>query len=164
MIYFSFSSQRCKIRVKPGPGFYHAQAFNFTDFCYAKNMKKRGKIIPNGVSLEKHENETVVFFTELGFTIELIPPSNTPKAKTPDFLMNGVAWEMKCPQGKSYNSLEHIVANAAKQSENIVIDLRHSPLDEEKAISVIVRRAKQIRKIKRFKVIAKNQKVLDIKG
>ena len=49
---------------------------------------KIGKITPNGVSLEKHENDTVVFFTNLGYNIELIPPSNTPKAKTPDFMMD----------------------------------------------------------------------------
>ena len=42
-----------------------------------------GKITPNGVSLEKHENDTVVFFTNLDHNIELIPPSNTPKAKIP---------------------------------------------------------------------------------
>ena len=54
-------------------------------------MMKIGKIIPNGVSLEKHENDTVIFFTNLGFNIELIPPSNTPKAKTPDFIMDGKA-------------------------------------------------------------------------
>ncbi|MBR5620881.1 hypothetical protein IKW75_00075 [Candidatus Saccharibacteria bacterium] len=126
-------------------------------------MTKRGKIIPNGVSLEKHENETVVFFTDLGYDIELIPPSNTPKAKTADFLMNGIAWEMKCPQGRSYNSIEHIIPNAAKQSENIILDLRRSFLDESKAIGVIKRRVDQIRKIKRCKVITKDQKVLDIK-
>lgn len=32
---------------------------------------KIGKIIPNGVSLEKHENDTVVYFTDLGYDIEL---------------------------------------------------------------------------------------------
>jgi hypothetical protein len=36
---------------------------------------KKGKIIPNGVSLERHESETVVFFTELGYEVELIPPA-----------------------------------------------------------------------------------------
>ena len=62
---------------------------------FDKNKERKfGKIIPNGVSLEKHENNTVVFFTNLGHNVELIPPSNTPKAKTPDFMMDGQAWEM----------------------------------------------------------------------
>ena len=35
-----------------------------------------GKIIPNGVVLETHEMATVVFLTEKGYNIELIPKSN----------------------------------------------------------------------------------------
>lgn len=38
-----------------------------------KRQTKQGRIIPNGVSLERHENDTIVFFTNLGYTIELIP-------------------------------------------------------------------------------------------
>ncbi len=37
---------------------------------------KKGKITPNGVSLEKHEYDTVLFFTELGCDVELLPRSN----------------------------------------------------------------------------------------
>ena len=36
---------------------------------------KKGKIIPNGVILEKHEYRTVLLFTEMGVDIELIPKS-----------------------------------------------------------------------------------------
>ena len=89
---------------------------------------KIGKIIPNGVSLEKHESDTAVFFTNLGFNVELIPPSNTPKSKSPDFIMNGKAWEMKSPQGKSRVTVEHAFKRAAKQSENIIIDLRRTKI------------------------------------
>lgn len=58
----------------------------------------QGKITPNGVSLEKHENDTVVFFTELGYDIELVPPSTLSGNKKPDFIMGGVFWEVKSPQ------------------------------------------------------------------
>ena len=127
-----------------------------------KNEEK-GKIIPNGVSLEKHENEIVVFFTELGYDVELIPPSNSPKAKTPDFLMNGVAWEMKSPQGKSKTSLEHIIKKATKQSENIIIDLSHSKLQENDALKEIKKRFLQINSCRRLKIITKNRKLLEFK-
>ena len=70
-------------------------------------MKRRkGKIIPNGVILEPHEYETVTFLTEQGFNIELIKPTHTPKMKNPDIMMNGLIWEMKCPQGKSWKTVE----------------------------------------------------------
>ena len=125
--------------------------------------KKKGKIIPNGVSLEKHENETIVFFTELGFDIELIPPSNSPKAKTPDFMMGGVAWEMKSPQGKSKSSLEHLFKKATKQSENIIIDLTHSRMKEKVALKEVERCFNQTGSCRKLKVITKNHKLLEYK-
>ena len=125
--------------------------------------KKKGKIIPNGVSLEKHENETVVFFTELGYDIELIPPSNSPKSKTPDFMMSGTAWEMKAPQGKSKTSLEHIVKKAAKQSENIIIDLMRSQVMEEVAVKEITKCFNQTGSCRRLKIITKSHKLLEYK-
>ena len=124
---------------------------------------KKGKITPNGVSLEKHENETIVFFTELGYDVELIPPSNSPKSKTPDFMMGGVAWEMKSPQGKSKISLEHIFKKATKQSENIIIDLSHSKIEERIAIKEIERRFSQTSSCRKLKVITKSHKLLEYK-
>ncbi len=125
--------------------------------------KKKGKITPNGVSLEKHENETIVFFTELGFDIELIPPSNSPKAKTPDFMMAGAAWEMKASQGKSRTSLEHIVKRATKQSENIIIDLTRSKVTEDVAIKEIERCFRQTNSCRKLKIITKSHNLLEFK-
>ena len=129
------------------------------------SMKKndKGKIIPNGVSLEKHENETVVFFTNLGYDIELIPPSNSPKTRTPDFLMDGVAWEMKCPQGRSKTSLENIIKKASRQSENIIIDLSHSKMEEKAALKEIERRFTQISACRKLKIITKKHELLEFK-
>ncbi len=125
--------------------------------------KKQGKIIPNGVSLEKHENKTVVFFTEMGYDVELIPPSNIPKTKTPDFIMNNIAWEMKSPQGKSKETLGHIFKRAKKQSENIIIDLTRIKLSEDIAIKEIKRRFAQTKSCKRLKIITKDHKLLEFK-
>lgn len=49
---------------------------------------KQGKITTNGVVLETHENVTVVFLTQQGYDIELIPPSNIKGVKTADIKMN----------------------------------------------------------------------------
>ena len=59
---------------------------------------KKGTITPNGVSLERHENDTIIFFTNMSKNIELIPPSNTPHNKSPDFIMDHPSWEMKSPE------------------------------------------------------------------
>ena len=124
---------------------------------------KIGKITPNGVSLEKHENETVVYFTNLGYNIELIPPSNTPKAKTPDFMMDGKAWEMKSPQGKSRVTVEHAFKRAAKQSENIIIDLRRTKIPTNQVKTSLEKLFKASRRIRNLKVITREQELLDFK-
>ena len=122
---------------------------------------KIGKIIPNGVSLEKHENDTIVFFTNLGFNVELIPPSNTPKAKTPDFMMDGKAWEMKSPQGKSCVTVEHAFKRAAKQSDNIIIDLRRTKIPTNESKASLEKLFKTSRRVKSLKIITKEQELLD---
>lgn len=37
-----------------------------------------GKIVPNGVRLQAHEYDTVLYFTEMGKEVELIKPLYTP--------------------------------------------------------------------------------------
>ena len=126
-------------------------------------MNKRGKIIPNGVRLEQHELDTILFFTNLGKTIELVPPSSTPNSKTPDFKMDGLMWEMKNPQGKSKTTLEHVFKKAVKQSENIIIDLSRIKMKEEIALAEISKCFHQTRACKRLIIITKNRQKLDFK-
>lgn len=123
-------------------------------------MKKTGKIIPNGVSLEKHEYDTVLFLTTLGYDIELIPPSHIPNIRTPDFKMNGSKWEMKSPKGKSRSTLEHAFKVAVRQSPNVLFDLRRVQIPEEKAIDILSKLVKSSREIKKLLVVTKSDKLL----
>ncbi|MBR2659137.1 hypothetical protein IKD57_04655, partial [Candidatus Saccharibacteria bacterium] len=68
---------------------------------------KKGKIIPNGVILEKHEYKTILLFTEMGSDVELIPKSDKKGVRTPDIIMDGLKWEMKSPKGKGRWLLEN---------------------------------------------------------
>ena len=120
-----------------------------------KRNNRIGGIIPNGVSLEKHESDTVVFFTNLGYTIELIPPSLTPDSKTPDFLMDGQEWEMKSPTGKSKNTVERSFRKAAKQSANIIIDLRRLSMDQEKVLESCEKLFNASNRVRKMKIITK---------
>lgn len=123
-------------------------------------QKNKGKIIPNGVSLEKHEYETVLFLTTLGYDIELIPPSHIPKVKTPDFKISNLAWEMKSPKGKSRSTLEHAFQAAVKQSENIIFDLRRIDFPEEKSLATLSRLMATSKRAKRLGIITKSKKLL----
>lgn len=122
--------------------------------------QKKGSITPNGVSLEKHEYDTVLFLTTLGYDIELIPPSHVPNRRTPDFKMNSLEWEMKSPKGKTRSTLEHAFQTAMKQSVNIVFDLRRIQMPNEKAVTILEQLFNYSKGIKNLLVISKGRKKL----
>ena len=110
---------------------------------------------------EEHELETARYFAERGYDIEFIPPNNIPDMHTPDIMMDGVAWEMKCPKGKSRNTIQKIIRQAVKQSHYIIIDLRRINVPEDKCISQIERQVTMRPYIKRLLIITKNEELLD---
>lgn len=120
-----------------------------------------GKIIPNGVSLEKHENDTVVFFTELGKAIELIRPSNMPHLRHADLIMDGIEWEMKSPETASKIVVERSMHKALKQSCNVIIDLRRAKGKEKVAIEHLLKCFASSKRIRRLYIITKKQELLD---
>jgi Contact-dependent growth inhibition CdiA C-terminal domain len=124
-------------------------------------VSKKGKIIPNGVVLQTHEIATIVFLTELGFDVELIPPINRNNVKTPDIRMNGLEWEIKCPRGDGKYNIEHSFRSVLKQSQNIIFDVRRSKIPQQKCISEIKRRHKDFKKVNRVLIIGKRSKTLD---
>jgi len=115
----------------------------------------KGRITPNGVVLETHENATVVFMTEQGFDVELIPPSQLKGERTPDIRMNGLEWEMKAPIGKSANTIKRAFKSAIRQSSNIIFDLRNSQLSDEVNIGKLDKEFSDIKKVRRLLIITK---------
>lgn len=124
-------------------------------------MKKKGKITPNGVVLKTHENATAVFLTEQGFDVELIPTSNIEGVHTPDIKMDGLKWEMKAPLGEGNQLMENTIQRALKQSQNIIVDLRHTKRHQTKCLRELEKQFLSKKGIKRLKVITKNGKTLD---
>ena len=124
---------------------------------------KKGKITPNGVVLHTHENATVVFLTEQGFNVELLPPVQRKGARTPDIRMLDLEWEMKSPRSNGKYTLEHSFRSALKQSPNIIFDIRGSKMPEKKCIAEIERRFNDFKKVKRVIIITKQQRLLDFK-
>ena len=134
--------------------------------CYNGHMSsklKKGKITPNGVVLQTQENATAVFLTELGFNIELIRPSNIKGVHTPDIKMAGLEWEMKAPTGEGNQLMKNTIQKAMKQSQNIIIDLRHTKRYQTKCVRELEREFRESKNIRRLKVITKGEKVIDFK-
>ena len=121
--------------------------------------KRQGKIIANGVVLEKHEISTVVFLTSKGFNVELVPP--VLERKTPDIKMNGLFWEIKRPKANSKYTIQHAFKSALRQSPNVIFDLRSSKLHQEQAFNRLKREFKLSKSVKQLKVILKSHKIVD---
>ena len=122
---------------------------------------RSGKIIPNGVVLEKHEYKTVLFFTEKGLDVELIPRSNISGIHTPDIVMCGLKWEIKSPIGEGRFLISNTIQKATKQSPNVIIDLRRTKRHQAKCLKEIQREFERSKSLNNLKVITKTGKILD---
>ncbi|MBQ3296589.1 hypothetical protein IJH01_00440 [Candidatus Saccharibacteria bacterium] len=123
----------------------------------------KGKIIPNGVVLEKHEYKTILFFTEMGEDVELIPKSNKKGIRTADIVMDGLQWELKSPRGKGRWLLENTLKKANRQSPNIVIDLRRIKIHQDRCLQELEKQFYKSKGVKWLKVITKTKKIIDFK-
>lgn len=126
-------------------------------------MKRKGRIVPNGVILNAHEYATVVFLTEQGYDVELIPKSNRKGVHTPDIKIDGIKWEMKAPIGEGNQLMKNTLQKALKQSTNIVVDLRRTKRHQTKCLRELEREFNNSKSIKRLKIITKTNKMLDFK-
>ena len=121
----------------------------------------KGSLTQNKVHLKEHEYRTVKLLLELGFDIELIPPSAIKGIRMPDIMMQGVAWEMKSPEGKGKYTLKNAIQSASHQSQNIIIDLRRFPSNEQSAVRELENHFHLSRRLRRMKIICKEDKILD---
>ena len=111
--------------------------------------------------MKTHEYATVKLFLELGYDVELIPPSIIKGLRMPDIIMQGISWEMKSPEGKGKNTIKNTVQNASHQSENIIVDLQRIPLLQKQSIKELEHYFNLSRRLKRMKIVTKDKKVLD---
>lgn len=94
-------------------------------------------------------------------SVKFLKPSRIDK--TPDILIDDTPWEIKSPKSNGSRTIEHAVRSASKQSENIVIDLRESKLNTNRAVAQIKFHSVKRTNIRRLIVVTKAQALLDIK-
>jgi len=128
-------------------------------------MVKAGKIDISSLDTPPNEHEflTAKFLSNLGNDIVFIALNRRRGAKTPDIIMNGVDWEIKCPRGCSSRTIENNFRAAVQQSGNIIFDLRHTPLPDENCIRELQREFAPRKFAKKMIIITKKQKIIDIK-
>lgn len=109
---------------------------------------------------DKSEFAVAKYFADLGKDIVFIPPSAIPGQHMPDVLMDGVEWEIKCPEGSSKRTIENAIRAAVRQSKSIIIDLRRIQLSDSSSISNLEKEFNGRKYIKRMYVIRKNSSLL----
>lgn len=124
-------------------------------------MKKQGRITANGVLLLQHEMSTVVFLTQQGFDVALIPPQRRKGAHTPDIHMQGLDWEMKRPKGQSAHTIKRAFKTASRQSVNIIFDLRSSKMPDEVNLPKLEKEFADLRSVRRLIIITKDGTIID---
>jgi hypothetical protein len=134
------------------------------NFTYMLNM---AEVIYVGVQPPPDENEIAsakVLAEYYQCKVTFLQPSQAYMRKTQDFVMHDKEWELKCPRGKSRNTISYCFERAKKQSPNLVVDTSLTPLSDEKIEKELRRLLVQSKSIKRLLMINKNRKIVDISG
>ena len=109
---------------------------------------------------EKHELATANYFAELGKDVTFLKPSVSKGIHTPDFMMDGVAWEVKSPEGSSKRTMENNFRNAVMQSKYIIFDLRRTKLDDDYCIRQLKRYYDDRKYLKKLYIIKKSKELV----
>ena len=124
--------------------------------------EKYSVIIPLEVKpqpLDKEISAAYILADYFQIDIRFIPRDNQ---KTPDYLINGVKWELKSPKGKGKYNIQHSLQDALLQSSYIVIDARSSKQHMEKIRHELQHQMNLTKKIDRLLLITKAGKVIEI--
>ena len=100
----------------------------------------RGILIGKLDGLKPDERSMVEDLLNLGKDVEIIPRSNIPNDKTPDFFVDGVKTELKTLNGSSLNTPVTRIQDGFEQgAQTVIIDGRKTELTLEQADTVINR-------------------------
>jgi hypothetical protein len=126
--------------------------------------EKAGKIvIPHGINIWHHELLTADALTGAGYVVEFLAAKNVKHAKSPDVLMAGETWEIKCPAASKLSAVERNLKRAYRQSANIVFDShRMGRLPDASIQKELIKQFKLTKNIKRILFVNRKREVIDI--
>lgn len=120
---------------------------------------------PSGLNIQIHEFKTARALAACGMNIEFIVPIDESHIKSPDILIDGVAWEMKAPKGSTVKTVERNVRKAVSQSPNVVFDSLRMKSIPDHAIERELRACAngRIKKLEKLLFVNRRREVIDIK-
>lgn len=127
-----------------------------------RQNKSGNIIIPAGMKPrpQHHELHVASILSEHFKTdVEFILRANRP---TPDFLIDGVIWELKSPTGTGKNNIQRQLQEAHRQSGNVIIDANRSKMHAAKIKRQVEHQFKIVRSVRRLLFVSKTGKVLEL--
>ena len=99
---------------------------------------------------EVRQNRPIAgFLADRGERVRLLPVLNLENIKSPDATRNGVEWEFKSPEGRTFNAIDKALRGANRQAARVLIQVSAAferPVFEQ-AIYNRVRRATNIQEV-----------------
>ena len=127
--------------------------------------KKPDVVIPSNIIPPPQEHEVSaawILARHYEQTVEFLASIDDYKRKTPDFVMGGVMWEVKSPEGKSRQNVERQLRRALRQSRNIIFDGRRSAVPDDILKNKLKHEITIQRSVRKLVFISKDKKVLEI--
>lgn len=94
--------------------------------------KRQGHIkAPSNLNILPHEMSTARAIADAGMDVEFIPQTHGKRAKSADFVADGVLWEVKSPTSDKIRVVEKHLRAAAHQSHDIIFDCRRMKVPRE---------------------------------
>lgn len=127
--------------------------------------QRSGKIIiPADASIWPHELETARALARVGHSVEFMSRTEGNLVKSPDIVMDGIAWEMKAPKSSGERHLDRVLRRAPKQSPNIIIDaLRMESARDAEVQKQLLKLSRKIKAVRRLLLVKTNRELVDIK-
>lgn len=129
-------------------------------------MTKRQETIiaPAHLNIQPHEMATARSIASYGMDVEFREQIRDKGVKTPDFLADGVLWEVKAPTSDKLKVVEKRLRQAVHQSRDIIFDSRRMKRLTNKQIQdEVIKWASQLHHVRRLLYVNRKGEVIKIK-
>ena len=128
------------------------------------SMKNSGNItIPANCDVWPHELRTARALAADGRSVTFVRRIGGNRVRTPDIQMDGVLWEMKCPETGNVRSLQRVLRRAATQSPNVIIDSSRMRGTSDADVEHELRRLLPfVGRVRRLLFVSKSRQIIDL--
>ena len=127
--------------------------------------KRQGTIIaPSNLNIQEHEMDTARAIADYGINVKFVPRIKGKRAKSADFVADGVLWEVKSPTSDNLRVVQKRLREAIHQSRDVIFDSRRMKRLTNKAIQAEVEKwARSLTSIRRLLYVDRLGNVVKIK-